>query len=114
MQSYDTKKEDGKWKGAVNKAGQYLCYWIIPESAVPIARTIVQSLADEEHRTPDVQRWIVKLDMAIELKIGDEANIWDTVLILIYDRVQPKMPPSISFSGTERKQFLLCRNRTNS
>ena len=26
------------------------------------------------------------------------------------DGVQPKIPPSISFSGTERKQFLLCRN----
>ena len=32
----------------------------------------------------------------------------------ICDVVQTKMPPSISFSGTQQKQFLLCSNRTNS
>ena len=33
---------------------------------------------------------------------------------LIHDVVWPKMSPSVSFSGSQRKQFLLCRKRTNS
>ena len=32
----------------------------------------------------------------------------------LLDRVQPKMSPTISFSGMYRKQFIYRRNRTNS
>ena len=31
-----------------------------------------------------------------------------------YDGVQPKMSPTISFSGMYQKQFIYCRNSTNS
>ena len=37
-----------------------------------------------------------------------------TYIFLCYDGVQPKMSPTISFSGMYQKSFIYLRNRTNS
>ena len=36
-----------------------------------------------------------------------------TDTIVVQDGVKPKIPPSLSFSGTYQKQFLLCRNQAS-
>ena len=34
----------GRWLGVAHRIGQAMCYWILPQSGVPIARTTVQQV----------------------------------------------------------------------
>jgi len=48
-----------------------MCYWILPASRVPIARTTVQALSDGEVATVEVQQTVKAYDQSIQAKIGD-------------------------------------------
>ena len=46
----------GHWIGVAHCIGQAMCYWILPESGVPVARTKIQSLTVDELATDEVQQ----------------------------------------------------------
>ena len=44
----------------------------------PIGRTKVHTLMDEYLKIPDIRRYIVDLDIAIEIKVEDKVDNGDT------------------------------------
>jgi hypothetical protein len=51
-----------------------MCYWILPQSGVPIARSTVQTITADELKTEIVKRELAALDSAIKLKLGARHN----------------------------------------
>jgi hypothetical protein len=49
-----------------------MCYWILPKSGIPIARTTIQFITGDELMTEDVQRLLKEYDLTIHEKIGDK------------------------------------------
>jgi hypothetical protein len=49
-----------------------MCFWILPSSGVPIARSTVQPISDIEMRSVTTQQAINELDHLIEQKIGTD------------------------------------------
>jgi hypothetical protein len=70
----EVRKKLGKWVGVAHDVGSPMCFWIIPESCIPIARTTVSSLTVDEAASPEIQELRKTLDEAIEERIGDKIN----------------------------------------
>ncbi len=68
-----------RWIGVAHKVGQAMCFWILPSSGVPIARTTLQAIDEAELPSPVVQDLLKAYDREIEIKIGDQ-RISETLL----------------------------------
>ena len=55
----------GRWLGVVHGVGQALCYWILPVSGVPIARSTVQSISKDDLTTKEVIDELASYNMSI-------------------------------------------------
>jgi hypothetical protein len=64
----EDKRVMGRWLGEAHKIGQALCYWVLPSTGVPIARSMVQPIAESEKSSEQVQADLVALDKAIQEK----------------------------------------------
>jgi hypothetical protein len=67
----------GRWIGVAHRIGQALCFWILPKSGVPIARTTIQAIPLEEFNTNDLQYLIQEFDAAVASKLnrsGDQTS----------------------------------------
>jgi hypothetical protein len=67
----EDKRLIGRWIGVAHRVGQAMCYWILPESGIPIARTTIQSFTADEIATEEVQKALKAYDDLIQSKIGD-------------------------------------------
>ena len=67
----------GRWLGVVHRVGQALCYWILPLSGVPIARSMVQP--------------ITKDDLAMK-EVIDELALYDTSIAVFFAKKNHKYP----------------------
>jgi len=54
-----------------------MCFWLIPESCIPIACTSVSLLTEDEAASPAIQKHAEALDAAIDKKIGDSIKAED-------------------------------------
>ena len=70
----EERRKLGRWIGVAHRIGQAMCYWIIPESGVPIARTTIQMITSDEMATIEVQTSLKAYDEAIQKKIGDQVD----------------------------------------
>jgi hypothetical protein len=61
----------GRFLGVAHNVGQAFCYWILPKSGAPIARTTVRPITDAELSTHDVQQEVSSYDASIRRKLGD-------------------------------------------
>ncbi len=68
------KRLIGRWLGVAHRIGQAMCYWILPKSGIPIARTTVQRLTSEEIARTTVRDELREFDKAISDKIGDSVS----------------------------------------
>ncbi len=59
----------GRWMGAAHRIGQALCYWILPESGVPIARTTIQAVSKEELTTDRFKQRLSEFDNNVQDKL---------------------------------------------
>jgi hypothetical protein len=50
-----------------------MCYWILPVSGIPLARTTIQAISNEEMQT-EVKSSSAAYDMAIEDKLSHSSN----------------------------------------
>jgi len=57
----------GRWIGVAHIIGQAMCFWILPESGIPIARSTVQAISDDELRSVSVQHQLNENEDAIEI-----------------------------------------------
>jgi len=62
----------GRWMGVAHNIGQAMCFWILPKSGVPIARTTVRAITDSELQITQVQQELRSFDDAIQRKLGDD------------------------------------------
>ena len=68
------KRLVGRWLGVAHRVGQAMCYWILPPSGHPIARTTIQPITDEEKGTTEVRDAVAAFDAAVSSKIGDKLD----------------------------------------
>jgi hypothetical protein len=57
-----------RWLGITHQIGQSMCYWLLPESGSPIARTTIQSITDEELNEHVVKQRLDQLDEKLNQK----------------------------------------------
>ena len=65
----------GRWLGVAHRVGQALCYWILPVSGVPIARSTVQPISKD--------------DLAMKEVIGELA-LYDTSIAVFFAKKNHK------------------------
>jgi len=70
----------GRWIGIAHRIGQALCFWILPKSGVPIARTTIQAISKADLQTDSIKAMLEEYDQAIEQKLIEEGNISDFTL----------------------------------
>ena len=66
----EQKRTIGRWIGIAHRVGQAMCYWVLPPSGIPIARTTVQAITKEELSTREVLEQIYEYDAEIKTKLG--------------------------------------------
>jgi hypothetical protein len=54
-----------RWIGVAHKIGQAMCFWIIPSSGIPIARSTIQKISPNDLMTDQVKMEIQQLDQAL-------------------------------------------------
>ena len=70
----DGESKIGKWLGVANGIGGGDCFWLLPMSARPIARSTVWNITIDELAGAAVKEAIRALDSSIDSKIGDRLN----------------------------------------
>jgi hypothetical protein len=58
--------------------GQAMCFWILPKTCVPIARSTVQPISEDELCNPNIQQELQAYDAAVVLIIGDHQADMDS------------------------------------
>jgi hypothetical protein len=58
----EQRKHLARWIGVAHRVGQAMCYWLLPESGIPIARTSIQSVASGEINTETFKETLAKFD----------------------------------------------------
>jgi hypothetical protein len=87
---YDTaafperRRTIGRRIGVAHRVGQAMCYWILPPSGIPIARTTVQAISKEELLTDEVKEMICKYDEEIVIKLKDVDDTADIGELRLY------------------------------
>jgi hypothetical protein len=61
----------GRWLGVAHNVGQAMCFWVLPKTGVPIARTTVRAITEAEMQTNDVKLELESFDASLMEKIGD-------------------------------------------
>jgi hypothetical protein len=59
------KRKLARWLGEAHNVGQAMCYWVLPKSGVPIARSTVQEIPKELYTTEDFKEELKTLDTAL-------------------------------------------------
>jgi hypothetical protein len=63
-------RQPARWLGPAHRVGQAMCYWILPELGVPIARTTIQPISDTDLLTEEVKRIIENYEEKLVTKIN--------------------------------------------
>jgi hypothetical protein len=61
----------GRWLGEAYNIGQALCYWVLPMSGTPIARSTVQQIPNEHFDIDSVKEELKALDKVLQEKFGN-------------------------------------------
>lgn len=70
----EQRKHLARWIGVAHRVGQAMCYWLLPESGIPIARTTIQAVAPDESNTINFQQTLKDFDA----KVGDKLKVLST------------------------------------
>ena len=66
----EDRRKLAKWLGVAHRVGQALCYYILPESGIPIARSTVQALTPDEWKDEVILSNIRDLNERLIDKLG--------------------------------------------
>jgi len=55
-----------RWIGVAHRIGQAMCYWLLPASGIPIARTTIQAISPLELDSAECQEGKRQLDEKIK------------------------------------------------
>jgi len=65
------KRKLGRWLGEAQNFGQAMCYWVLSKNAVPIVRSTIQSIPDDEQLMETFKAQAQLLDDKIVSKFGE-------------------------------------------
>ena len=64
----------GRWLGVAHRVGQALCYWILPVSGVPIARSTVQPISKDDLATKEVIEELASYNVSIAVCVVSKVD----------------------------------------
>ena len=70
----DQQKKIGRWIGVAHRVGQAMCYWVLPPSSIPIARTMIQAITKDELATNAIKKQLTDYDVEIAIKLSEIDN----------------------------------------
>ena len=73
------KQLPGRWLGVVHRVGQALCYWILPVSGVPIARSMVQPISKDNLATKEVIDELASYNTSIAVLFAEKNHKYPTL-----------------------------------
>ena len=73
------KQLPGRWLGDAHRVGQALCYWILPVSGVPIARSTVQPISKDDLATKEVIDEFASYVMSIAMFFAKKNHKYPTL-----------------------------------
>jgi hypothetical protein len=59
-----------RWIGIAHRVGQAMCYWLLPQSGIPIARTTIQPLTQEEMNLDNIMKELSNFDTGITERLS--------------------------------------------
>jgi hypothetical protein len=68
----DSPRKLGRWIGVAEEQGAPMTFYVLPKSCIPIARSSVFPLTQDDRLSPVVKELMKDLDDAIQEKIGDK------------------------------------------
>ena len=73
----EPKRHIGRWLGQACNVGQAMCYWILPASGIPIARSTITPISHEDHTLEEVKQELITFGQKIKSKYSkdDEEDI---------------------------------------
>jgi len=73
----EQNRQFARWIGIAHRVGQAMCYWVLPITGIPIARTTIQEVTKEELNSSEVKRLMEVYDKEIEEKFrpNTDSNI---------------------------------------
>ena len=67
----DEDRELGRWMGVSHDIGSDMCYWVMPVSGVPLARTTVQHVTRDDMLDPDIAGQIEQFNEKLNARLDD-------------------------------------------
>jgi hypothetical protein len=61
----------GRWAGVAHRIGSDMCYWIIPESGVPVTDTTVQHVTRDDLHDPSISTQVEAFNAALTQRLDD-------------------------------------------
>jgi hypothetical protein len=55
-----------RWIGIAHRMGQAMCYWVLPSSGIPIARTTIQQITQAELDTDEIKKQLYEYNDPFE------------------------------------------------
>jgi hypothetical protein len=65
----DQNKHIASWIGIAHRVGQAMCFWVLPITGIPLARTTIQAISNQELQNEEVKRALSVYDTAIHEKL---------------------------------------------
>ena len=65
----------GRWIGIAHRIGSDLCYWVLPETGVPMARTTVQHVTELDLKTDEIKEKVKVFESKLRERLRDENHI---------------------------------------
>jgi len=70
----EQRRNIGRWLGIAHRVGQAMCYWVLPPSGVPIARTTIQAISKDELKTDVISGQLQAYDAEMAIKLGPKLS----------------------------------------
>jgi hypothetical protein len=86
------KKKVGRWLGEAQSFGQAMCYWVLSENAIPIVRSTVQAIPEEELKVDHIKEQMRLLDDKISCKFGEPPSE-DSIYTYDLDELEDQPAP---------------------
>jgi hypothetical protein len=80
----EQRKYLARWIGIAHRVGQAMCYWLLPASGVPIARTSIQAITKAELQTASTIQLIQTYDQTIQDKLQNLTNDANPMILSLY------------------------------
>lgn len=80
-----------RWLGVAHDVGSDMCYWVMPESGIALARTTVQHVTRDDMLDPAINEQIIKFNEALTTRL-DDTNFKIKLDEVVFDDYRDDLP----------------------